>query len=140
MSSCSPAVPTRELDNLEESLLIYLCSCSPLVGGFLLCVSSVVTNTSSARTDGASVEELTCCKNQRRGSCHLIGVNGGDIPCFDQCTVGNINAPTAPVEHAFCGMTGYDSLGSVMVPEAKHTSWKNFILPCPRVPVMVQAL
>ena len=33
MSSCSPAVPTRELDSLEESLLVCLCSCSPLMVG-----------------------------------------------------------------------------------------------------------
>jgi hypothetical protein len=60
---------------------------------------------------------------------------------FDQCTVGNINAPASLVEHVFYGMTGCDSLGSTMVPEVKHTSWKKtFILPCPRVPMMVQAL
>ena len=31
MSSCSPTVPTRELDSLEESFLVCLCSHSPLV-------------------------------------------------------------------------------------------------------------
>jgi hypothetical protein len=46
-------VPTRELDNLEESLLIYPCSHSPLIGAFFFYVSSVVTNARSARTDGA---------------------------------------------------------------------------------------
>ena len=98
-------MPTRELDNLEESLLIYLCSHSPLMGVFFFCVSSVVTNIRSARTDGASVEELTCCKNQRRGSRRLIGVNGGDVLYFHQCTLGNVNTPASPGEHAFCGMT-----------------------------------
>ena len=53
-------MPTRELDNLKESLLIYLYSHSPLMGAFFFCVSSVVINARSARTDGASVEELTC--------------------------------------------------------------------------------
>jgi len=59
MSSCSPAVATRELDSLEESLLVCLYSCSPLMGGlaFFFYVSGVVTN---ARSVGASVEELTC--------------------------------------------------------------------------------
>jgi hypothetical protein len=122
MSSCSPIVPTRELDYLEESLLIYLCSHSPLMGAFFFCVSSVVTNARSAHTDGASVEELTCCKNQRQGSCRLIGVNGGDMLYFDQCTVGNINSPTSLVEHTFCSC---ESPWSAMVPEVKHTSWKK---------------
>jgi hypothetical protein len=64
-------------------------------------------------------------KNQRRGSRRLIGVHGGDVLCFDQCTVGNINAPASQVEHAFYGMTGCDSQGSTTVPEAKHTRWKK---------------
>jgi hypothetical protein len=34
MSSYSPTVSTRELDSLEESLLVCLYSRSPLVGGF----------------------------------------------------------------------------------------------------------
>ena len=66
MSSCSPTVPIRELDSLEESLLVCLCSHSPLVGAFFFYVSGVVTNARSACSDGASVEELTCSKNQRR--------------------------------------------------------------------------
>ena len=55
-------MPTRELDSLEESLLVCLCSHSPLVGGlaFFFCVSGVVTNARSAHSVGASVEELTC--------------------------------------------------------------------------------
>ena len=66
MYSCSPAVPTWELDSLEESLLVCLCSRSPLKGvAFYFCVSSVVTNARSAQSVGASVEELTCTvKNQ----------------------------------------------------------------------------
>ena len=61
MSSCSPIVPTMELDNLEESLLVCLYSCPPLVGvAFFFYVSSVVTNARSAHSVGASVEELTC--------------------------------------------------------------------------------
>ena len=32
MSSCSPTMPTRELDSLEESLLVCLYSHSPLMG------------------------------------------------------------------------------------------------------------
>ena len=60
MSSCSPAVPTRELDSLEESLLVCLCSRSPLVGAFFFYVSGAVTNARSAHTVGALVEELTC--------------------------------------------------------------------------------
>ena len=63
MSSYNPVVPTMELDNLEESLLIYLYSRSPLMGAFFFCVSGVVTNARSARTNGALVEELTCSKN-----------------------------------------------------------------------------
>ena len=69
MSSCSPIVPTRELDSLEESLLVCLCSHSPLVvvvvvvGLFFFYVFGVVTNATSAHTVGASVEELTCSKN-----------------------------------------------------------------------------
>jgi hypothetical protein len=71
MSSYSPAVATRELDSLEESLLVCLCSRSSLVvvvveGAFFLYVSSVVTNARSAHTVGASVVEVTCSKNQRR--------------------------------------------------------------------------
>jgi len=70
MSSCSPAMPTRELDSLEESLLVCLCSCSPLmvvvvVGAFFFYVSGVVTNARSAHIVGASVEELTCKKQHR---------------------------------------------------------------------------
>ena len=60
MSSCSPTVLTRELDSLEESLLVCLCSHCPLVGAFFFYVSSVVTNARSAHSVGASVEELTC--------------------------------------------------------------------------------
>jgi hypothetical protein len=61
MSSCSPTVPTRELDNLKESLLVCLYSHSPLVEvAFFFYVSSVVTNAKSAHSVGASVEELTC--------------------------------------------------------------------------------
>ena len=61
MSSCSPTVPTRELDSLEESLLVCLHSRSPLMGvAFFFCVSGVVTNARSAHSVGASVEELTC--------------------------------------------------------------------------------
>jgi hypothetical protein len=45
-------MPTRELDNLEESLLIYPCSHSPLMGDFFFYVSGVVTNASSACIDG----------------------------------------------------------------------------------------
>ena len=63
MSSCNLAVPTRELDSLEESLQVCLCSCSPLMGeGWLsfFCVSGVVTNARSAHSVGALVEELTC--------------------------------------------------------------------------------
>ena len=145
MSSCSLAVPTRELDSLEESLLVCLCSHSPLVvvmvGAFFFYVSGVVTNARSARTDGASTEELTCSKNQHRGSHYLISINGGDMLYFDQCMVGNLSAPTSSIEHAFCGMTGCDYLGSTMVPKVKHTGWeKIFILPCPRVPMMFRAL
>ena len=83
MSSCNRVVPTRELDNLEESLLIYLCSRSPLMGAFFFYVSGVVTNARSARTDGPSVEELKCSKNKRRGSRRIIGINGGDVLYFD---------------------------------------------------------
>ena len=141
MSSCSPDMPTRKLDSLEESLLVCLCSHSPLVGAFFFYVSGVVTNARSARIDGALGEELTCSKNQCRGSHHLIDVNGGDVLCFDQCTVGNINDPASPIKHAFSDMTGCDSLGSTTLPEAKHTGWKKiFILPSPRVPMIVQAL
>ena len=71
MSSCNPTVLTRELDSLEESLLVCLCSRSPLMGGlafffvcsgvfFTICVSGVVTNARTAHSVGASVEELTC--------------------------------------------------------------------------------
>ena len=63
MSSCSPAVPTRELDSFEESLLVCLYSHSPLmvvVGAFFFYVSGAVTNARSAHTVGALVEELTC--------------------------------------------------------------------------------
>ena len=60
MSSCSPTMPTRELDSLEESLLVCLCSHSPLVGAFFFYVSGVVTNARCAHSVGASVEELTC--------------------------------------------------------------------------------
>ena len=127
MSSYSPTMLTRELDSLEESLLVCLYSHSPLMGAFFFYVSGVVTNARSAHSVGASVEELTCSKNQRRGSRRLIGVNGGDVLYFDQCTVGNINAPTSPIEHAFCGMIGCDFLGSAMVPEAKHTGWKKYL-------------
>ena len=61
MSSCSPTVPTRELDSLKESLLVCLYSCSPLMvvvvwRASFFYVSSVVTNARSARTDGASVK------------------------------------------------------------------------------------
>ena len=35
MCSCNSTVPTRELDSLEESLLVCLCSHSPLMGGWL---------------------------------------------------------------------------------------------------------
>jgi hypothetical protein len=45
--------------------------------------------------------------------------------CFDQCTVGNINAHASSVEHVFYGMIGCDSLGSAMVPKEKHTGWKK---------------
>ena len=76
-------MPTRELDSLEESLLVFLYSHSPPVGVFFFCVFGVVTNAWSACSDGASGEELICSKNQRRGSRHLIGVNGGDVLCFD---------------------------------------------------------
>jgi hypothetical protein len=130
MSSCSLVVPTRELDSLEESLLIFICSRSPLMGAFFFCVSSVVTNARSARTVGPSVEELTCSKSQRWGSRHLIGVNGGDMLCFDQCTIGNVNGPASPVEQAFYGMTGCDNQESTMVPEAKHTGWRKKSLSC----------
>jgi hypothetical protein len=41
--------------------VLVLCSW----GAFFFYVSSVVTNARSAHTDGASVEELTCSKNQR---------------------------------------------------------------------------
>ena len=91
-------------------------------GAFVFCASSVVTNARSAHTDGASVEELTCSKNQCRGSCHLIGINGGDVLCFDQCMVGNINAPASSVERAFSGMIGCDSPGSAMASVVKHAS------------------
>ena len=60
MSSCSPTMPTRELDSLEESLLVCLCSHSPLVGAFFFYVSGVVTNARSAHSVGTSMEELTC--------------------------------------------------------------------------------
>ena len=62
MSSYSPAVPTRELDSLEESMLVCLYSRSPLMGGlaFFFCVSGVVTNARSAHSVGTSMEELTC--------------------------------------------------------------------------------
>jgi hypothetical protein len=63
MSSCSLTISTRELDNLEESLLVCLYSRSPLMGWgltFFFYVSSVVTNARSAHSVGASVEELTC--------------------------------------------------------------------------------
>ena len=61
MSSCSPTISTRELDNLEESLLVCLYSRSPLIGvAFFFCVSGVVTNARSAHSVRASVEELTC--------------------------------------------------------------------------------
>ena len=33
MSSCSPTMPSRELNSLEESLLVHLYSRSPLMGG-----------------------------------------------------------------------------------------------------------
>jgi len=67
MSSCSPAVPTRELDSLKESLLVCLYSCSPLVGvAFFFYVSGVVTNARSAHSVGASMEELICSKNQHQ--------------------------------------------------------------------------
>jgi hypothetical protein len=102
------------------------------VGAFFFCVSSVVTNARSARTIGPSVEELTCSKSQCRGSRHLISVNGGDMLCFDQCTIGNVNAPASPVKQAFYGMTDCDSWESTMVPEAKHTGWrKNLYLASP---------
>ena len=63
MSSCSPTMPTRELDSLGEfywyvSVLVLLSW-----GAFFFCVSGVVTNARSAHTVGASVEELTCSKN-----------------------------------------------------------------------------
>jgi hypothetical protein len=45
--------------------------------------------------------------------------------CLDQCTVRNINAPASSVEHTFCGKIGCNSQGSVMVPEVKHTRWKQ---------------
>ena len=61
MSSFSPTMPTRELDSLEESLLVCLYSHSPLMGvAFFFRVSGVVTNARSAHNIGASVEELTC--------------------------------------------------------------------------------
>ena len=61
-SSCSPTMPTRELDSLEESLLVCLYSHSPLVGGlaFFFCVFGVIINARSAHSVGASMEELTC--------------------------------------------------------------------------------
>ena len=61
MSSCSPVVLTRELDSLEESLLVYLYSCSPfmvlVVGGFLfLC--------------------FWCCHKHKECT-HYWGISGG---------------------------------------------------------------
>jgi len=56
MSSFSPTMPTRELDSLEESFLVCLYSCSPLVGGnFFFYVFGVVTNERSAHSVGALV-------------------------------------------------------------------------------------
>jgi len=53
-------MPTWELGSLEESLLVFLYSRSPLKGAFFFYVFGVVTNTRSAHTVGASVEEPTC--------------------------------------------------------------------------------
>ena len=54
MSSCSPAVPTRALDSLEESSLVCLCSRSPLVvvvvGGLCFSVFLVLSQTQGVHT------------------------------------------------------------------------------------------
>jgi hypothetical protein len=51
MSSCSPAMPTRELDSLEESLLVCLYYRSPLVGGgFLFSVFLVLSQMQGVHT------------------------------------------------------------------------------------------
>ena len=93
-------------------------------GAFFFYVSGVVTNARSAHTIGASVEELTCSKNQRRDWRCLIGING-DVLYFHQCMLGNVNTPESSVEHAFYDTTGWGSWGSATAPEAKHTSWKK---------------
>ena len=82
-------------------------------------------NASSAHSVGASVEELTCSKNQRWDWRHLIGVNGGDVLCFHQCMLGNVNTPASPVEHTFYGMTGWGYWGSATT----HEGWKDLSPP-----------
>jgi hypothetical protein len=52
---------------------------------------------------------------------HYRQSNGGDELCFDRCTIGNIIASASLIEHTLYGsMTGHDSPGSAMEPEAKH--------------------
>jgi hypothetical protein len=62
MSSCSPAMPTRELDSLEESLLGAFSVSFSSRGAFFFCVFGVVTNARRAHTIGVLVEE-SICKN-----------------------------------------------------------------------------
>ena len=73
MSSCNPAVPTRELDSLEESLLVCLCSHSPLVvvvvvvvGGFVfLCFWCCHKHKECTQCWGISGGANMYSKNQR---------------------------------------------------------------------------